>query len=446
MIRNERGLVTLTALLLGSLAAPASAQNRPMARVAPEKHFTIPAGVPTPVVLLTEPDAACDLHDAGVNDPSQTMRLYGNIEGYIRFHFTPKQDIQDAYLQLDCTTQAAVTTHPLHLRIAASPTADMPAPERAVPAPRGSKIRPALTAEAARQLSDEEIRAQGYPSRPNTTESAEDYAKWLNRVSRPVTILPPNSVSRTGVSHSLQGVAETTGDNSHWSGFVAQGPSGSFREVEGSWSVPLVWGPGPTPAPSYSSIWAGLDGLPSNDVVQAGTEQDVTVTKQGEVASFYAWTEVWPQQPTAHKVFSVSPGDLIVVDVFVGDSQGNVDPSGNYAWFTIQDQTSWETFTGSTKLNAGFGFSATSAEWIVERPLVGGTFPELSDYSSVLLTGAWVLPAKGTTLIPYSKAENLQLTMRGSNWAPWYDNNVLSTVAGDPYCPTCMNFYWKNFH
>ena len=154
---NHSGLLTLTALLVGSLAVPASAQNRPMARVAPERHFTIPADVPTPGVLMTEPDAACDLHAAGVNDPSHTMRLYGNIEGYVRFHFTQKQDIQDAHKQLDCTTQEAVTTHPVHLRIAASPTEDMPAPESSVPAPKGSNIRPALTGEAARQLSDEHI-------------------------------------------------------------------------------------------------------------------------------------------------------------------------------------------------------------------------------------------------------------------------------------------------
>ena len=198
---NHCGLLMLTALLLGGLALPASAQNHPVARVSPEKHLTIPPDVSTPVVLQTEPDAACALHDAGVSDPSQTMRLYGNIEGYVRFHFTPKQDIQDAHLELDCATQDAVTTHPLHLRIAASPTADMPAPESSVPTPAGSKILPALTDEAARQLSDQEVLAQGYPPRPNAAESPEAYANWLGRFSRPITLLPPHSVSRSDISH-----------------------------------------------------------------------------------------------------------------------------------------------------------------------------------------------------------------------------------------------------
>jgi len=162
VVRKVR-FAACAAIVIGGLTVPASAQNPGAPRRVPEKQFTIPPDVPTAVVLPAEPDAACDLHAAGVNDPSHTMRLYGNIEGYVRFHFTPNQDIQDAHLQMDCTTSAAVTTHALHLRIAETPTADMPTPESVPPAPKGSKVRPALTDEAAQQLSDEEIIAQGYP-------------------------------------------------------------------------------------------------------------------------------------------------------------------------------------------------------------------------------------------------------------------------------------------
>src|ERR1700683_4518077 len=91
---NHGGLLTLTALLLAGLAVPAPAQNSPTARVELEKHFPIPPDVRPPVVLQTEPDAACDLHAEGVDDPSQTVRLYGNIEGYVRFHFTPSHGLQ----------------------------------------------------------------------------------------------------------------------------------------------------------------------------------------------------------------------------------------------------------------------------------------------------------------------------------------------------------------
>jgi len=444
---NHSGLLTLAALVLVGLAVPASAQNRPVARVVGERHFTIPPDIPTPVVIQTEPDAACDLHTAGVNDPSHTMRLYGNIEGYVQFHFTPNQDIQDAHLQLDCTTPDAVTTHPLHLRIAASPTEDMPAPERFVPAPKGSKILPALTDEAARQLSDEDLIAQGYPPRPNAMESPEAYVKWLDRVSRSITLLPPHSVSRSDISHMPQGVTEglSGANNNHWSGFAATGSPETYRVVYGDWVVPFV-SADPSGQACYSSVWAGLDGYsPSTNVVQAGTEQDAQdIPPSGTATAYYAWTEAYPQQPTAHQVFIVNPGSQISIAVWVGDSTGSINPHGSYAWFNILDVNSGQTFKHSTKLGTTFGFTASSAEWIVERGFVDGGFFGLAEYGTVEIASALV--QMGSKTVPYSTAANVQITMRNENQDHHNDNDVLSTVSLVTGEPDWMRFYWKNFY
>ncbi|MGA2097390.1 MAG: G1 family glutamic endopeptidase [Candidatus Acidiferrum sp.] len=446
----------LAALLLGAVAIATPAQNLPVAKTVPQKHFTVPPDVPTAIVLQAQPDAACDLHDAGVNDPAQTMKLYGNVEGYVRFHFTPNQDTQDAYLQLDCTAAGVATTYPVHLHVAASPTDDMPAPQRNIPAPAGSTIRPALTEDTAQLLSDEELLAQKYPMRPNAAESPKSYAQWLNSVSHPMTIVPLHAVSRSDISHgshSPQGTGVTegvsSGTNDHWSGFVAEGWKNSLRAVEGSWTVPFILG---TSSPDcYSSIWTGLDGwvgldgLASNNVVQAGTEQDAAImTKTGILTQYYIWTEVWPQEPTAKQIASAFPGDIISVYLYVGDSSGEIDPTGNYVWFTIENETEGQLYYSHTKLGTSFGFTGVSAEWIVERPIVGGYFLELPDYSFVELDGAYVL--KNTTWTTYSKAATVQLTMRGNYDAPWYDNNVLSTVTTDAYDDTEMIFYWKGFH
>ena len=59
---------------------------------------------------------------------------------------------------------------------------------------------------------------------------------------------------------------------------------------------------------------------------------------------------------------------------------------------------------------------------------------------------ASALVLTGTKVIPYSKAENQQITMYGSYKAPWYDNNVLSTVSSVTGSADWMQFYWKNFH
>ena len=60
------------------------------------------------------------------------------------------------------------------------------------------------------------------------------------------------------------------------------------------------------------------------------------------------------------------------------------------------------------------------------------------------MTGA-VLLAKATTSIPYSKAQNQQITMREEgNLQP--DDNVLSTVSSVTGHADSMQFFWKNFH
>jgi hypothetical protein len=446
---NPSSLLALIALLLGGLAVPYSAQNRPAARVAAERHFTIPPDVPTSVVLMTAPDAACDLHERGANDPAHSMRLEANTEGYVRFHFTPKQDIQDAQLQLDCTSPGAVTTHPLHLRIAASPTQDMPAPEHSVPLPKGTTIRPALTDESARLLSDQEIITQGYPPRPNAAESPEVYAKWLGRVSRPLAVLPPQSTSRSA-AHSPQGVGESD-NNSHWSGFVATGSYGDYKAVQGTWVIPTVTGDSSNIGQkTYSSVWAGIGGwAPSSTLIQAGTEHDATEMTSGTATNYYAWREVYPVETSAHKAFDVEPGYTLEVVVWGGDSSGNVITSGGYAWFTFYyygPAGMLYSHTASVDLIPDSVYiSGDSAEWVVERPcLECGTssfhFTELSNYGSVEMDGAYVvLPGPGTNAVPYLKAENLELTMQDSK------GNVLSKVATVDGCNTCMRFHWKNF-
>jgi hypothetical protein len=455
---NHCGLLTLTVLLLGGLAVPASAQNQPVARVAPEKHFTIPSGVGTPVVLMTEPDAACDLHATGVNDPSYTVRLYANIEGYVRFHFTPNQGTQDAYLQLDCTTPQAVTTHLLHLRIAASPSDDMPAPPASVPAPKGSKIRPALTDEAVRQLSDAELIAQGYPPRPNAAERPEAYAKWLDRISRPVTILPPSSPRRSDILHLPRISFATPETSTNWSGLVAQSSPGTYKMVQAYWSVPSVTGeldivkegrfitilPGP---PTYSALWIGLDGNTTNDLVQAGTEQDAhALLLYGTATNYYAWSEVYPQEGIT-EAFSVSPGDDIDVSIWVGDSEGNVNPNGGYAWFSLFDAMSIVQQIFSTKFAKGFDFVGNSAEWIMERPYqtaLGG-YPELADFNTCQINQEGVETGTGMAGIIYSSANNQQISMY-EKYDVQPDNNVLSIPSAVSGYPSSVKFSWKNFH
>src|SRR5580700_7131948 len=92
-------------------------------------------------------------------------------------------------VQLDC----GAAVYPLHLRAGSAPTAAMPTPKAVMPVPRGSQVLPALTEQEAKLLSHNDLIARGYPLRPDAEASQGKFAKWLDLVSRPLTVLPPHT-------------------------------------------------------------------------------------------------------------------------------------------------------------------------------------------------------------------------------------------------------------
>lgn len=79
-----------------------------------------------------------------------------------------------------------------------------------------------------------------------------------------------------------------------WSGSVLfiDPDKDPFAWIYGEWTVPNAYSPDPNSGkPYYSSAWIGIDGDGSPDVLQGGTETDVT----GSQAAFsYAWWEWYP--------------------------------------------------------------------------------------------------------------------------------------------------------
>jgi hypothetical protein len=433
--------LTLTAFSFYSLAISAFAQSP----AAPERGFTLSPDIETQIVLRTQPDAACDLHPAGVADPAHSMRLFADAEGYVRFHARPKQNGQEARVQLDC----GAAVYPLHLRSSASPTADMPAPLTSVPIPKGAKVLPALTEEAAQQLSDNEVLGQGYPPRPDAAASPDNYAKWLDLVSRPITLLPSHPVSRSNISHGPGSIQAGIELLPNWSGFEARGSAGSYMSVQGEWNVPPIAISEPGFSTS-SATWVGLDGDITNfgprDLVQAGTEQDNFDFGFGYFSGYYAWTELLPNQPTEQPVnLPVNAGDDIFVSVWIGDSGGFLDVNGPYAFFYLYNKTQHQAVKVQTPLGSTF-FSGSEAEWIMERPCQctasTAIYTELSAYVTAVMSNAYVLPAKGSW-IPAGTAANIQLTMYENN-NPQPDNNLLSNAL--KLAPTVVQFFWHNFH
>jgi hypothetical protein len=148
--------------------------------------------------------------------------------------------------------------------------------------------------------------------------------------------------------------------SSNWSGY---GFAGTFSAITGSWTVPSVT---PSAGPTYSSSWIGVDGLENKDLIQTGTESDYV----GGHAKYDAWWEVLPGAEKVIAKVPVLPGDHMSASITRVSAED---------WrFVLADVTSGKRFT-YTRLYNGPG---ASAEWIQERPLVGGTLSTLADYGS----------------------------------------------------------------
>lgn len=132
----------------------------------------------------------------------------------------------------------------------------------------------------------------------------------------------------------------------------------------GSWN-----GPQPVPDTSsqtYSTAWIGIDGYGNSSLIQTGTEQDVS----GGVASYYAWWEILPASQTRIPTVTVHPGDRMTASV--------ARSSGSTWQIVITNNTTSQSFT-TLQTYSG---PASTAEWIMERPQVSGSYATLTQYTT----------------------------------------------------------------
>jgi hypothetical protein len=443
--------LTLTALFLCGLGISTFAQEAGSFTTAAEKGFTVVPNVQTPIVLKTMPDAACDLHAEAAGEPVHSLRFYANGDGYIKIHANAKRETEDGiHVVLDCRAGDKAVRYPLHLRAGSSPTAAMPAPQTIMPTPRGSQLMPPLSQQETDSLSDVELIGRGFPPRPDASNSPDAYAKWLDLVSQPITMVVPHVVSRTDILHSTggpnvaqqQGVQNSSGGTVNWSGAVDFGSYRGYTGVYGQWNVPSVVAC-ETNTTTYSSLWVGLDGYGLSDLVQDGTESDCTnIAGLFNILSYSAWEEVLPNQPYSQNV-SISPngGDSFWALAWVGDANRNYNPNGAYAWFNMWDTTQRQGVLLAVALGKT-SFNGSTAEWIMERPTVGGQYAQLTDYVVSVMTYPEVLTSS-LNWTYYTTQPNLQLAMY-NEYQSGNDNNLLSN--GIEVTPTLLTYFWSNYH
>jgi hypothetical protein len=148
--------------------------------------------------------------------------------------------------------------------------------------------------------------------------------------------------------------------SSNWSGYVKR--STTFTSVSGQWTVPSV----STSSSGFSAIWVGVGGVSENELIQVGTEQDSLYGR----AYYNAWWEILPAPAVEITAFRVRPGDHITATVS--------RVSGSTWRITIVD-----VGHGSFSITRTFHGDGSSAEWIVEAPVVGRHIAQLARFSQI---------------------------------------------------------------
>jgi hypothetical protein len=172
-------------------------------------------------------------------------------------------------------------------------------------------------------------------------------------------------------AHDIPGIANATSSN--WSGAVRFSPARKpYRFVGGQWTVPSP--NTKTDGSYYASEWVGIDGWNSNDVLQAGTETQITKIWFITARQVYTWWEWFPAGEVRISNLPVAAGDLMYCLICADTTR--------HATVSFSNQSEGVGTRFDITPPSGTTLSGNVAEWIVERPSVGGTVANLTDYAA----------------------------------------------------------------
>lgn len=243
----------------------------------------------------------------------------------------------------------------------------------------------------------------GFPARPDHPEHLERFKRVFGQMKdrfhyiEPAFRVNPKRRHGTAASRHFAGKgsaklpATGTGNefSSIWSGaLVFPAPGQSFRWIVGEWTIPNVSSPddGQT---YYCATWIGIDGdssVPSQDLCQAGINMDVTRSGGNITRNCSAWCEWFPGPEIEIPNFPVTFGDTVAITVCTTGA-GSTEALIFYANLTSGMGTSFILDAGTFSDGTQISLLGDSAQWVVERPEVGGNTALLANYVELFFSG-----------------------------------------------------------
>jgi hypothetical protein len=382
---------------VGDPSGTATGNAAPVASVGavptPNEHIAhaLPRGGESNVTVRTLPFAACSLRGAHeAPKPGENLSVFADDDGIARFHIQHADPATEhVELALDCKDeQGHSLTHEIDVTVSNDAVSQDREPFRRA----GRPTLPHLDVDPM-SLTREELEAKGYPPRPDPKRMPEQYASWLNVVDSGATIVDSHRVADPNehAHGATKSTVENNGPtgNSIWSGYVIQTlPNESqFDQVYGQIQVPTIQTSATHPAlnnAEYSSIWVGLDGYNTDNVVQDGTQNNAQNNGGVVSTSHFAWTEWWPLGTQAISSFPAKPGDLIQVWTDVVQKSFATATEWISAYFGGSQGTLLADMNGDGKADA-VAFNGTST-WVALS--TGSGFATATEWSNVYFGGS----------------------------------------------------------
>lgn len=153
----------------------------------------------------------------------------------------------------------------------------------------------------------------------------------------------------------------------NWAGYMAT--NGMYRSVRGTWVVPAL---GASGTGGVVGMWVGIGGVTSSDLIQAGTNEEVTAS--GRLLA-NAWIETLPQAARTIPL-AVSPGNSVTASV-------SLQSAGRWL-VRVTNNTTGRSYQQIISYNS----LQSSAEWIVEAPVIGRQLLPLANFGTVYFGGS----------------------------------------------------------
>jgi len=253
----------------------------------------------------------------------------------------------------------------------------------------------------AMKASQDELASWGYPPRPAASEGAEALAEWQALVNPANTRAVPQLVRREQVAdravvdlkvNPLAAATALGATSNGWSGIALVPNSGAqpYSVVTGRWIVPTAQQPPKVCSGGwdYSAQWVGLGGFNDSFLLKVGSAANAFCDIGENVAEYFPFMDWLPggqlvlyKDSATGTLFPFAAGDYLNVTLTATNFSSGASTTATVSF--IDETQHWSVSLSLTAAAVG-GSQVTgeSAEWIVERPAIGGALATLADYTA----------------------------------------------------------------